>query len=223
MRLLSADDPRAAAMIPYVEEVCRALNIMNGAAHTEVIYTPTGPCLVETGARTMGAAGIWLPIAEQCLGYSSVTVWADLVLRPEAFKTVPRTPVLSKRKFGHMVFLVCRTEGRLVKYDEECMATIKALPSFMTVQWLRKPGDKLVPTTDAVSIPGLVVLLHSTEAQLDEDQAVVHALTDRLLVVAADSATMPPVVGSVDSAFDMHHLDIEADVGEQPDQDVLMA
>ena len=39
----------------------------------EIMYDDSkGPCLVEVGARCNGGEGAWLPIVNECIGYSQV-------------------------------------------------------------------------------------------------------------------------------------------------------
>ena len=64
--------------------VCRrvldALGIMHGPSHMEIMYTDTGPCLVEVGSRCQGGEGTWLPVAKECIGYTQVEVTVDVYM-----------------------------------------------------------------------------------------------------------------------------------------------
>ncbi len=93
MSLVNGDDPVVRQIIDYQFTVLDALNIRYGGGHGEVMLTPTGPCLVEVGARTAGCAGCWLPIAENTIGYSSVQMWADVLLNLKKFEGYPKYPV----------------------------------------------------------------------------------------------------------------------------------
>jgi biotin carboxylase len=65
--------PEIRESILYGDKVLDALEIRNGASHMEVIYNDlTGPCLVEVGARCHGGEGEWMPITEECVGYTQV-------------------------------------------------------------------------------------------------------------------------------------------------------
>ena len=86
-----ADSPRAQEMIKYADAVLDALEITQGPSHMEVfadskshrghyfpaqvkclfvqvMYTSTGPCLVEVGSRCQGGEGTWITIVEECIG-----------------------------------------------------------------------------------------------------------------------------------------------------------
>src|SRR5262249_51831737 len=54
--LLDPTEPTAQALIDYTLAALPALGIENGASHSELKWTPSGPTLIETGARLMGAA-----------------------------------------------------------------------------------------------------------------------------------------------------------------------
>ena len=52
----------------------------------EVMYDPiSGPCLVEVGSRCHGGEGTWLPVVEECLGYSQLDATLSCYLRPDRF------------------------------------------------------------------------------------------------------------------------------------------
>lgn len=52
--------------------------------HPQVMYDPvSGPCLVEVGSRCHGGEGTWLPVVEECLGYSQLDATLSCYLRPD--------------------------------------------------------------------------------------------------------------------------------------------
>ena len=104
MRLhnVEADEPLLRGMVAYVTAVLDALGITDGAMHSEIMATARGPVLVEVhppaasrrisahlgpsrrmsssaqvNCRLHGGEGIWLPIAEACLGYTQVSALCD--------------------------------------------------------------------------------------------------------------------------------------------------
>lgn len=73
MRLLNVEaEPALRGMVDYVRGVLDALGIRVGANHVEVKLEERGPVLVEVNARLHGGDGVWLPIAQSCLGYTQV-------------------------------------------------------------------------------------------------------------------------------------------------------
>jgi biotin carboxylase len=72
-RLRDPELPEVRKSILYGDKVLDALAIRHGPSHMEIIYNEeTGPCLVEVGARCHGGEGEWLPIAEECIGFTQV-------------------------------------------------------------------------------------------------------------------------------------------------------
>ena len=71
----------------------QALGIQQGPSHMEVMYNDvTGPCLVEVGSRCHGGEGTWVPVAEECLGYSQLDTNLNAFLRPDRFDALPFEP-----------------------------------------------------------------------------------------------------------------------------------
>lgn len=71
----------------------QALGIFHGSSHMEVMYSDvTGPCLVEVGSRCHGGEGTWVPVAEECLGYSQLDTNLNAFLRPDRFDALPFEP-----------------------------------------------------------------------------------------------------------------------------------
>ena len=88
-----AQGAREKALIAYSAQVVKALGILQGPSHMEVMYNETtGPCLVEVGSRCHGGEGTWLPVAEECLGYSQLDANLNAFLRPDRFDALPFEP-----------------------------------------------------------------------------------------------------------------------------------
>jgi biotin carboxylase len=54
VEFLAPDDRAVQAVWPYTRQVLDAVGIRNGPSHTEVMLTPSGPRLIEIGARPAG-------------------------------------------------------------------------------------------------------------------------------------------------------------------------
>ena len=83
MRLRSAAGPKEQMLIAYAAQVVVALGILHGPSHMEVMLGPTGPCLVEVGSRCHGGEASWLPVVQECLGYSMLDATLNCYLRPD--------------------------------------------------------------------------------------------------------------------------------------------
>eukprot|EP00456_Euglypha_rotunda_P039680 TRINITY_DN3058_c0_g1_i10.p1 TRINITY_DN3058_c0_g1~~TRINITY_DN3058_c0_g1_i10.p1 ORF type:complete len:576 (-),score=63.92 TRINITY_DN3058_c0_g1_i10:11-1588(-) len=116
LRLQSATDPKVKELIHYQFKVLDALGIKNGAGHGEVMYTPTGPCLVEVGARPHGGEGSFVPLVNKVFKTSQVKAVTDIYLDVDAWNATPEVPVLDN-VFGLQIYLISQI-GRAVQ--QEC-------------------------------------------------------------------------------------------------------
>ena len=78
MRLYeSSDGSREKALVEYMHSVLDALDVRHGPSHGEVMWTKTGPCLVEVGCRPHGGEGTFVHMVERPIGYSQLSVMID--------------------------------------------------------------------------------------------------------------------------------------------------
>jgi hypothetical protein len=112
MFLRGAETSREQALIAYAKQVVDALGIQHGPSHMEVMYDETtGPCLVEVGSRCHGGEGTWLPVVNECLGYSQLDATLSAYIRPDRFDALPFEPMPLKQ--GAEAFLVSHKHGIL--------------------------------------------------------------------------------------------------------------
>ena len=65
---------------------------------SQVMYDPvSGPCLVEVGSRCHGGEGTWLPVVEECIGYSQLDATLSCYLRPDRYVRSHHTFVCGER------------------------------------------------------------------------------------------------------------------------------
>jgi len=126
MKLIPGDSARAKELIDYGKKIVKALGVVNGPSHMELMYCADGPCLVEVGSRCHGGEGSWLPVAQECVGYTQVEACLSSYLRPDRFDMLPLVPTLLKQ--GREVFLVSRQTGIL--QDIPGLQTMRNLKSF---------------------------------------------------------------------------------------------
>lgn len=193
-RLRAADSERAQEMIRYADSVLDALGIMQGPSHMEVMYTATGPCLVEVGSRCQGGEGTWLPIVEECIGYSQVSVTLDVYLGGALFDSIPKHAYKLK-KAGRDVDVVSRHAGVVRAMPGDAM--IRQLPSFRNVSWEVHPGDFCPLTIDCFTRPACVQLVHESEEQADRDFDRIHEIEAMGLIDYAIICPKPPPSGVV--------------------------
>jgi len=198
MRPRYEDSEEMTQLIDYAAKVVEALTIHNGPSHMEVKITHDGPCLVEMGARCHGGEGTWVPIAEACYGYSQVRGTVDSYFNADDFAAVPARPG-KLRCDGREVFFVAQESGVLRGIPG--IEPIRALPSFLRLELMCKPGDFQALTTDCFTRPGSVQLLHKDDNVVKSDYDTLRAmeqpgggLFDFKMICPKDPRTMGVVV-----------------------------
>ena len=86
---MAPGDPDTKTLELYTHQVLDALEIRNGAGHTEIMLTARGPVLVECAARMGG--GQTPEIITRCFGTNQVDLLALSVARPDEFDRLPAT------------------------------------------------------------------------------------------------------------------------------------
>jgi len=160
-----SDDPVAAQLIAYTVGCLDALRITNGATHTEVMMTETGPCLVEVNSRCHGAAGAWMPLARALTGYTQVDACVDAFLDGEAFDRLPDVP---------LEFLASGQVSSLISYHDGHVAStqfhkVRELPSVVFLEEHLHAGHRVEKTIDLFSLVGMCVMVHSDPGVLAND------------------------------------------------------
>jgi biotin carboxylase len=175
-QLLPADDELTRSLVAYQDSVLKALEIVNGPAHAEVMMTKTGPCLVEVGSRCHGGEGTWQPIVEGCngVGTDQINATVDAYLRPDEWDKVPLMCGESMQRYGREVFLVAREDGRIKSMPG--VDVIMALPSFVKAEMAVQVGDDLRKTVDCFTRPGAVQLIHEDAAVVEADYVRIREL-----------------------------------------------
>ena len=183
MRLISAATPVAQALIGYARQVVAALHILHGPSHMEVYYHPeNGPCLVEVGSRCHGGEATWLPVAQECVGYTQLEATLNCYLRPDRFDAIPFEPSVLLKE-GCEAFLVSMHSGML--RDIPGVETIRNMRSFRRMELNTQPGEMLVPTVDCFTRPGSVQMVCDTAAGLEADYAKIRELETHGLFLTA--------------------------------------
>ncbi|WP_167107339.1 ATP-grasp domain-containing protein [Mycobacterium sp. DL592] len=163
-RLLAATGQVQGQLVPYTFAVLDALGIQHGAAHTEVKLTTDGPCLIEVGARIAGAN---LPAtARLATGRSQVDWTVDAYVRPGKFVETSGKPYALHQHVARTV-MVAPHSGRLISYHS--LEVIKELESFHDMQVRVNPGDHLPVTTDDLTYPVFVTLVHEVDEVVSRD------------------------------------------------------
>ena len=148
----------------FVFGVLDALGIRSAAAHTEVILTPSGPVLVESGARMAGGT---LPhVVEKTLGVSQAGLFADALVDPTSLDRFA-----DRRSRGpgavRSVWFINRVAGQM--RSTSWQEAVQALPTAVAVAASADPGTWLTPTVDLFTSPGYVYLAAATVQEIERD------------------------------------------------------
>jgi len=167
----------------YTLQVLDALGIRNGAGHAEVILTPTGPCLVEIGARPQGCEGTFMPVADRCWGYNQVDVYANSYLSEEEWEKIPDV-CPEEKEVAYKLDFVSSVSGKLKRIDH--LESIRSLPSFVQFDLLPSVGSQMHVTIDCFTACGSVSLVHQDRKQLQQDVDAVRQFEKTMWVVEGE-------------------------------------
>jgi hypothetical protein len=162
-----SDSPVAQELIAYTRGCLDALNVTNGATHTEVMMTADGPCLVEVNSRCHGANGSWMPLAKALTGYTQVDACVDAFLNANSFESLPDVAPSPFLAAGTVVLIVSFHEG--VVESSLGFDRVRALKSFISLEENVHVGDRIEKTVDLFGITGMAVLSHSDAEVLASD------------------------------------------------------
>ena len=158
MELLAYSSSLHHQLLPYVASVLDALELTNGPAHCELVWSADGPVIVEIGARLNGGNNPML--SRYCGGESQIDWTLDAYLDPASFLSRLGEPY-ELTKFAMRVFLIPRQLGRLKSSPD--FEAIKRLDSFHEMRFSARPGQSLS------RIAGWVLLVHHDRDVLHHD------------------------------------------------------
>ena len=158
------DGPGVAGLVDYALAVLDALEIRNGAAHTEVMLTPAGPVLVESGARMGGSHNP--DVVSRCVGTNQVECLALAIARP-AEVIERRLPTYQPRSYLRYVTLISPDDG--VVPDADGFAPVRALPSFLEMVLTTQANQPAPRTVDLATSMGYVYLESDDPEQVEID------------------------------------------------------
>jgi len=172
-KLVSPISDMCQKLIAYANQVLDALGILHGPSHMEVMMTPDGPCLVEVGSRCHGGEASWLPVVQECLGYSMLEGTLASYVRPDRFDALPFEPA-TLLKQGCEAFLVSMSTGTIKSIPG--LEVIRCMSSFRRMEMFTQPGALLVPTIDCFTRPGSVQMVNESAEELERDYLRVREL-----------------------------------------------
>lgn len=164
----------------YAKQVLTALGIKNGASHNEIILSPQGPVLVESGARMHGGLGSTL--VEKCNSHSLIDLAIMARLSPADFAEQTKKPA-QLHQYAIEYFMATPKQGKLLANR---VAEVSAqLTSFSHSYCALKAGDFVAKTVDLVTSCGRIVLVHADKNRLLADIEALQTLEKdgQLLVI----------------------------------------
>ncbi|HDS1734059.1 ATP-grasp domain-containing protein [Pseudomonas sp. BP8] len=151
-------------LIEYTCQVLNALELREGPSHSEIMLTPRGPVLIETGARMQGGI-VSAPIIE-AIGDSHMTMTLKRYLNPQAFlQSINDAYTLSINV--RVVNLIMDRAGTVK--ENNCHKLLATLPSFRMIARTPDIGSRVPKTIDLATKVGHIYLMHENLEQLDWD------------------------------------------------------
>jgi len=163
----------ARELLPYARGVLDALGIINGATHMEVKMSADGPCLIECNCRCHGGSGAWRPLARACVGgYDQVSATVDVFIDAPSFELIPELPP-DPLACGQFVVILSYHEGKLAAIPG--FERIRGLESFVSLEPMVWPGQRLQCTIDMYTVVALCVLQHTCCEVVEQDVATIRS------------------------------------------------
>ncbi|MFE4536898.1 ATP-grasp domain-containing protein [Streptomyces scopuliridis] len=182
-------------LIAYVDTVLKALGILHGPAHAEVIMTPRGPALVEIGARLNGNMNPGFH--DRCLGANQADLTALAYARPEEFAHRYAGLVYSPRAAAAVHSTRTERDGVVEAVNQDAVDRIAALPSVHLVGVKLAPGKRIRPTADLLTSPLRIFLTAPDPATIRADRATIQTLKDEVYrVTEGDSRPSVLLLGT---------------------------
>ncbi|GAA2466386.1 ATP-grasp domain-containing protein [Streptomyces macrosporus] len=174
--LVHPDEHEYGTLCTYVQDVLSALGIDNGTAHSEIMLTPRGPVLIETGARVEGACDPGIALA--LCGYSQNSLLPMSYLDPEGFRHAIRRPRPHPPLHARHVYLLSPVEGKVVRAPD--LSGVRGLPTFHGMETTLDTVAHLERTVNLATCPGNLYLVSPSLDRIEEDYAALRALETEL-------------------------------------------
>jgi hypothetical protein len=166
MALLSPYARKSRELFDYTRAALSALGIENGAAHSDLRFTPNGPALIETNARLMG--GAMDRLSYQAAGMrTQASRYADiLTAQPSEAARLIGTDYTVERHLTKVFFVF--KEAAIVD-GVAGLAKLKSLRSYHAHYRPLDEGERVWRTSDSLFCGGAVYLVHDDPHQIDAD------------------------------------------------------
>ncbi|WP_411074944.1 hypothetical protein [Streptomyces sp. cmx-4-7] len=170
--LVHPDEAEYGPLAGYLHDVLGSLGIDNGTAHSEIMLTPGGPVLIETGARVEGACD---PGAVYTVcGRSQNSLLPLGYLDPQGFVHAIRRPRPEPRLYARHVYLLSPVEGKVVRAPD--LSGIRALPTFHGMDTTLDSVPHLERTVNLATCPGNLYLISPDPERIEADYTALRAM-----------------------------------------------
>ncbi len=165
VEFLAPDDPDVQAVWPYTRDVLDAVGIRNGCGHTEVMLTPAGPRLIETGSRPAGGGHQMI---------SEIATGDNHIKRTVAHR--------ERGEFKAGYELVTHLRGVFISspragvwHNAEVFDGVESLRSFYAKNFPFGNGDEVPATRDILSFLAWVILASPDRDVVEADYREIKA------------------------------------------------
>lgn len=184
--LLQMDFPHIGQLIDYNNRALTELGINHGPSHTELKLTESGPSMLETGARLMGAT-IEERFFHQALHHTQVDLTAIALCEPDHWAELPD---IQRPSCGlAIVWIHFDQPGRVISVDG--LRNLDAISSVVATIGIPTIGDLVGPSHDTTGTSGFVYLQTDDEQQLQRDCRRVRRLVRDNLLFDIDPLEIP--------------------------------
>lgn len=162
-KLIAPDHLHFDALVAYTFAVIDALGIKFGPSHLEIMFTESGPVLIEAAARLQGCVD---PSAvEAATGESQLSLTIKALTEPEEFIAGPT--IYTFRAGVYRIFAISPED--IIFTHTPPLFKIKELPSHHSTNMNLKEGGRINKTVDIATTVGYLHFVHRDLGKLEED------------------------------------------------------
>jgi len=161
-------------MVQYVIEVLDALEMANGACHTEIMIDDDGPVLIETNPRPMGIF-FDKEILDDALGHHTTDLVVKAYSDPDWFK---KSYDYEKKKTLAIKNIICHLPLRGSSDPYRAIVRFLDTSRFMHIDGGEGVIHDYPKTVDGLTTPGSIVLCHENENLVERDLEILTELEE---------------------------------------------
>lgn len=147
------DDTRLQAIKDIVKATHKAMNIENSSSHTEIIFTSTGPKIVEIGCR-IGGDNIHDAVLE-VTGYN--LMFESIMIALEIKREYQKIP---QKCHTAMTYILPKSKGKITSIP--ILEDIKINPNVVEIYNFFKVGDVVAPPPESFDFLGYITVKGSS-------------------------------------------------------------